>query len=313
VRIVVMGAGAVGGYFGAKLCAAGHPMVFIARGQHLDALRHSGLRVHGTSGELHIENALFTADPVRAGSADLILLCVKSYDTEAALEALQPVVGQETAILSLQNGIDNSDKIAQRFGAERTIAGVVYVGAQVVAPGVIEHSSGGRIIFGAASGGASAAAKKAYAALTAAAIPAQMSVNIETALWRKLLWNAPFCAISCLTRATVRNIVESESLSKLVVDCMEEVRQAAQTRNVDLPAHWIGEVFDFSKTLGDFKPSMLQDQEAGKPLEYEAFNGIVVKLLDAAGKQAPVNRVFYGALEYLDKKNRQEASGYQHG
>jgi 2-dehydropantoate 2-reductase len=309
VRIVVMGAGAVGGYFGAKLGAAGHDVVFIARGQHLAGLRRSGLRVHGPDGELHIENALFTADPVRAGRAELILLCVKSYDTESATEAIQPIVGEATAILSLQNGIDNPDKIARRFGAQRTLAGVVYVGAQVVAPGVIEHSSGGRIIFGPSSGGESEAAKKVHEALAAAAIPAQTNADIKIALWRKLLWNAPFCAISCLTRATVKNIVESDALSKLAEDCMQEVRQAAQTRNVDLPAQLIGEVFEFSKTLGDFKPSMLQDQEAGKPLEYEAFNGVVVKLLDAAGKHAPVNRVFYDALEYLDKKNRQEASG----
>jgi 2-dehydropantoate 2-reductase len=312
VRIAVMGAGAVGGYFGAKLGAAGHNVVFIARGKHLDALRRNGLRVNGPGGELHIENALFTADPARAGSADLVLLCVKSYDTELATEALRPIVGEETAVLSLQNGIDNPDKIAQRFGAQRTVAGVVYVGAQVVAPGVIEHSSGGRIIFGPPSGGQSEGAKKVHEALAAAAIPCEISADIKSALWRKLLWNAPFCAISCLTRAKVKNIVESESLSKLATDCMEEVRQAAQTRNVDLPRHLIGEVFEFSKTLGDFKPSMLQDLEAGKPLEYEAFNGIVVKLLGAAGKDAPVNGVFYGALQYLDKKIRREASGYNH-
>jgi 2-dehydropantoate 2-reductase len=308
VHIVVMGAGAVGGYFGAKLVAGGHDVAFIARGKHLDALCRNGLRVRTPGGELLIQNALFTADPAQAGRADLILFCVKSYDTELAGEALQPVVGAKSLILSLQNGVDNPDKIAQRFGDHRTLAGVVYVGAQVIEPGVIEHSSGGRIILGRRAGGRSDAAQSAAQALAAAAIPCQISADIETALWRKLLWNAPFCAISSLTRATVEDIVESGSLSKLAADCMEEVRQAAQTRHIDLPVQLFSEVFAFSKTLGAFKPSMLQDLEARKPLEYEAFNGIVVKLLEAAGKDAPVNRVFYGALKYLDQKIRQEAS-----
>lgn len=307
MRIVVMGAGAVGGYFGAKLAVAGHDLVFIARGKHLEALRRDGLRVYSPGAVLHIENMLFTGDIAQAGSADLILFCVKSYDTDVATEALRPIVGENTVILSLQNGVDNPDKIARRFGDHRTLAGVVYVGAQVIAPGVIEHSSGGRIIFGPRTGPDSEA-KRVGQALAAAAIPGEISADIQTTLWRKLLWNAPFCAISSLTRAAVNDIVESESLTKLATDCMEEVRQAAKTRNVELPTQLFSEVFEFSKTLGAFKPSMLQDLEAEKPLEYEAFNGVIVKLLGAAGKDAPVNRVFYGALKYLDEKIRRRAS-----
>jgi 2-dehydropantoate 2-reductase len=308
MRIAVMGAGAVGGYFGAKLASASQDVVFIARGKYLEALRCDGLRVNSPGGKLHIRNALFTADAAQAGNTDLILFCVKSYDTEAAVEALHPMVGEQTAILSLQNGVDNVDKIGRRFGAHCTLAGVVYVGAQVISPGVIEHSSGGRIILGSPAGGDSDATRTAAQALAFAAIPFEIAADIQTALWRKLLWNAPFCAISSLTRATVKEIVESKSLTKLAVDCMEEVRQAAKTRDVDLPTQLFSEIFDFSKTLGTFKPSMLQDLESGKPLEYEAFNGIIVKLLEAVGKDAPVNRVFYGALKYLDEKIRREAA-----
>ena len=126
--------------------------------------------------------------------------------------------------------------------------------------------------------------------------------------WRKLLWNAPFCAISCLTRTTVKEIVESDSLTKLALDCMMEVRGAAKTQDIDLAPVLFDETMNFSKTLGDFKASMLQDLEAGKPLEFEAFNGIVVSLLQRAGKQAPTNQVFYGALKYLDKRIRTQKS-----
>jgi 2-dehydropantoate 2-reductase len=119
-----------------------------------------------------------------------------------------------------------------------------------------------------------------------------------------LLWNAPFCAISCLTGATAREIAESASLRKLAIDCMAEVIAAAKTQGFDLAPEWVDETIRFSQGLGDFKPSMLQDLEAEKPLEYEAFNGVVVNLLRQAGREAPINQVFYGALRYLDKKIR---------
>jgi 2-dehydropantoate 2-reductase len=312
MRIVVMGAGAVGGYFGAKLAAAGHAVLFIARGQHLTALCRDGLRVKSPDGDLQINNALFSVDAAQAGGADLILFCVKSYDTEAAAEQLAAIVGAKTVILSLQNGVDNADKLARRFGDRGTLAGVVYVGVKVSAPGVIEHSTGGKIIFGPSGGGDSEATKTVEQTLVAAGIPCEQRAEIQKAQWRKLLWNAPFCAISCLTGATVKDIVESDSLTQLALDCMEEVRRAASARNIDLPVQADSEILDFSRTLGVFKPSMLQDLEAGKPLEYEAFNGVVVKLLREAGKDAPVNRVFYGALKYLDKKIRQERSRSNH-
>jgi 2-dehydropantoate 2-reductase len=128
-------------------------------------------------------------------------------------------------------------------------------------------------------------------------------------MWGKLVWNAPFCAIACLTRATAQEIVESESLKKLAIDCMEEVREAGRCQGVELEPSAIEEALKLSRNLGDFKPSMLQDLEAGKPLEHEAFNGIVVKLLSRAGKEAPINRIFYAALQFFDKKNRVVKTG----
>lgn len=307
MRIAVMGAGAVGGYFGAKLAAAGHQVVFIARRRHLEALRRAGLRVKSPAGDLHVKNALFTSEPAKAGCTDIVLFCVKSYDTESCAQALTPMVGSGTVILSLQNGVDNADKIARRWGDQRTLAGVVYIGAQVSAPGVISHSTGGRIVFGALAGGINDTTKLVEQTLRSASIPCEVSREIRRAQWRKLLWNAPFCAVSCLTRATMREIIGSEALRNLAVDCMAEVIQAARSQGVDLEPTLVDETLEFSRTLGDFKPSMLQDLEAGKPLEFEAFNGVVVKILRAAGKQAPVNQVFYAALEYLDGKCRPRA------
>lgn len=309
MRVAVIGTGAVGGYFGAKLALASHHVTFIARGAHLEAMRRQGLRVETGQGELRVRDAIFAADPGEAGQADLVLLCVKSYDTVTSAEALAPLIGEKTQILSLQNGVDNADKIAARWGKTNTLAGVVYLGSQLVAPGLIKHSSGGKIVFGELDGSVGDRTKTVEQALISAAIPCEISREIRKAQWRKLLWNAPFCAISCLTRATVKEIVDSDSLRKLAADCMAEVRAAARTQGVDLEPALMEETLTFSKTLGDFKSSMLQDLEAGKPLEYDAFNGVVVKLLRQDGGQAPVNQVFYGALEYLDKRIRGRAAG----
>jgi len=309
MHVAVIRTGAVGGYFGAKLALASHRVSFIARGAHLEAMRRHGLTIESFQGDLRIRDALFTAEPSDAAGADLVLFCVKSYDTEAAAQALASLIGEKTQVLSLQNGVDNADKIAAHWGEKHTLAGVVYLGSQLVGPGTIKHSTGGRIVFGEMDGSVGDTTKSIEQALTAAQIPCEISKDIRKAQWRKLLWNAPFCAISCLTRATVNEIIESDSLRKLAVDCMAEVRQAAETQRVGLEPELVDETLNFSKSLGDFKPSMLQDLEARKPLEYEAFNGVVVKLLRQAGKEAPVNQVFYGALEYLDKKNRGEAAG----
>jgi 2-dehydropantoate 2-reductase len=308
VRIAVIGTGAVGGYFGAKLAAASNDVAFIARGSHLTALRREGLSIESPLGNLRIRDALFTEDPTAVGIVDLVLFCVKSYDTESAAQSLAPLVGQKTLILSLQNGVDNADRIAQLRGNDHILAGVVYIGSQLVQPGRIKHSVGGKIVLGQRDGRVDDATQAIERVLASAQIPCEMTREIRDVQWRKLIWNAPFCAISCLTRATVKAIVESDSLTKLALDCMMEVREAAKTQAVDLHPDLFDETLNFSRSLGDFKPSMLQDLEAGKPLEFEAFNGIVVNLLQKAGKAAPTNQVFYSALKYLDKRIRAQKS-----
>lgn len=304
MRIAVMGTGAVGGYFGAKLADAGHEVAFIARGRHLQALCANGLQVTSPNGNLHVKSALFTDDAAKIGAVDLILFCVKSYDTEAAAEQIKPLIAERTRILSLQNGVDNPDRLAGIFNPSKILPAVVYVGAQLIAPGVVAHSNGGRIIFGEIGGATGESTKWLRQTLTDAGIPCEISAAIEQIQWTKLLWNAPFCAISCLARANVKQIVESESLAALALDCMTEVQAAARTHGIELRREQFDEILTFSRGLGDFKPSMLQDLEAGKPLEYEAFNGIVVQTLRRAGAPAPINQAFYATLKFLDQTIR---------
>jgi 2-dehydropantoate 2-reductase len=305
MRIAVMGSGAVGGYFGAKLAAAGHELAFIARGKHLAAMRADGLRVQSPNGDLLIRQAQCTDLPEQIGAVDLVLFCVKSYDTESAAKVIAPLVSERSQILSLQNGIDNPDKLARVYGAPKVLPGVVYIGAQLSAPGVITHSMGGKIIFGQMDGAVGERARELARTLTTAGIPAEASMAIRQAQWSKLLWNAPFCAISCLSRANTKEIVESAALSRLARECMAEVQAAARTQGIELPSSQFDEVMSFSRAMGAFKPSMLQDLEAGKPLEYDAFNGIVVRLLEANSQAGPVNRAFFATLNFLDQRIRE--------
>jgi 2-dehydropantoate 2-reductase len=304
MRIAVMGAGAVGGYFGARLAASGQEVAFIARGEHLKAMRKEGLKVKSIQGDLHIRS-VFTSDAGEVGPVDLVLFCVKSYDTEEATAKLAPLIGEKTIILSLQNGVDNPDKIAALWSKARTLAGVVYIAAEVLAPGTIGHSAGGRIVLGELDGGVGTETKRVEEIFSTAQIPCTVSPEIRKIMWGKLAWNAPFCAIACLTRATAREIVESDSLRKLAIDCIEEVREAGKCQGIELGPSVIEEALKLSQGLGQFKPSMLQDLEAGKPLEYEAFNGVVLNLLSRTGKEAPINQTFYAALQFLDNRLRE--------
>lgn len=310
MKIAVLGSGAVGGYFGAKLAAdSQNQMAFIARGAHLEAMRKHGLMIKRAEGDLVVRKARFTADPDEVGAVDLVLFAVKSYDTEAAARTVAPMIGAETIVLSLQNGIDNPEKIARLYGEQHTLAGVVYVGSAIAGPGVIEYSTGGRIIFGSLDGKRSASVDRVARVLENAAVPHEISGNIQKVQWRKLLWNAAFCAISSLVHATMEEIMASDALCQLSVDCMEEVRAAAATAGIELEPELIQETMNFSRTLGSFKPSMLQDIEAKKPLEYEAFNGIVVQQLNRAGRAAPINSVFESALKFLDGRIRAHRKG----
>ena len=303
-----MGSGAVGGYFGAKLAVAGNEVIFIARGAHLKAMRNTGLRIVSPSGDLHIQAASFAASPAEAASVDLVLFCVKSYDTETAGATLGPLIGAQTKILSLQNGVDNPAKLARLWGAERILAGVAYVGAQLDSPGLIRHSSGGKIIYGPLDGAINAPLNLIERTLSTADIACAVSDHIYKVQWAKLLWNAPFCAISCLARSNTQQIVESKVLTQLSMDCMAEVRAAALLQGIELAPALFDETIAFSRSLGPFKPSMLQDLEAGKRLECDAFNGIVVRLLEQAGQPAPINRVFNSLLQQINETLCEEAA-----
>jgi len=308
MRIAVMGSGAVGGYFGARLAAAGADVTFVARGEHLRAMQHHGLRITSAQGPLEVRST-FVAAPDQAAPVDLVLFSVKSQDTESAARALGPLMGSHTLVLSLQNGVDNADKIARLWGHDRSLAGVAYVVARVAAPGLIEHEGGGQIVLGSLHAASEVNARAAQAILTHAKISSDVRADIRAVLWRKLAWNAPFCALSCLLRMTVGEILASASLESLVRGCAEEVLDAARCHGLELPASTVDEVLSSSGPLGHVRTSMLNDLEAGKPLEHEALNGIVVRTLQQSGRRGPINEILYAALRRIDQDVRAKQAG----
>src|SRR5918996_5386815 len=211
MRIAVVGAGGVGGYFGMRLAQAGRAVAFVARGAHLAAMRARGLALRST---VHGDTRLpvtATDDPAEVGPVDLVLFCVKSTDTESAAVHTEPLVGEETAIVSLQNGVDNEARIESvlgRKGKDRVLGGVAYVAAGLGAPGEVVHTGEGRLAIGGMTGGGSDRARLIGALFANAGVPCQVSSNITWVLWRKLLWNSAFNALTAIGRATVRQLLE---------------------------------------------------------------------------------------------------------
>jgi len=295
-----MGAGAVGGYFGALLHRGGLDVTLIARGRHLEAIKAHGLRIKSTQGDLTVP-AKAVGDPRAVGPVDLILFCVKSYDTESAARQCLPIVQESTAILCLQNGVDNEEKIAMVAGGEKVLGGVAYIGAGVSEPGVVVHTAEGRIVFGEMRGGVSERVRRLEQIFRDAGFPAEVSSNIQAILWGKLCWNAAFNALNTLVGGDVRVLVERPETRTLARQVMEEVRAVANANNVPLSADLAERLLTWTDTAaGAMKTSTRQDLEAGKRLEVEALNGAVVRKGEAAGVPTPFNFALYALLKAID-------------
>jgi 2-dehydropantoate 2-reductase len=301
MKVAVMGAGAVGGYFGGLLAKGGADVTFIARGKHLAALKAKGLSVKSVKGDFSLP-VKATDDLKEVGPVNLVLFCVKSYDTEAAMRQALPMVGKETVVLSLQNGIDNEEKIASIVGKEKILAGVAYIGSSVAEPGVILHEEEGKIAFGELQGGLTDRVLKIKEFFGRCGLPAEASADIRKALWAKLTWNAPFNAINALVGGTVKTIVENPHTLELARLVTVEVVAVASASGIPLVLEEVwARNLKFSQR-SDIKTSMLQDLELGRPLEHEALNGIIVKKGAELGIPTPYNFALYALLSQLQAK-----------
>ena len=302
MKILVMGSGGVGGYFGAKLARAGEAVTFVARGAHLDAIRTRGLRIKSRVEGEFVVTAPATDTPEDSGPADLILFCVKSYDTEVAARALDRAVGPETAILSLQNGVDNEAKIEAILGSGHVLGGVAYVFATIESPGVIFHSLGGRIVLGELDGSESPRAWRIRNTLAKAAIAVEVSSQIQRVLWEKYLFIVAQSGMTALTRCpigVVRSVPETRKVYRLI---LEELAALAKAASIQLAPTAADAIMMATDNLAPTAYSSLHyDLTHGKRLELEALQGYAVRLGERLGIPTPMCSAVYASLKpYLN-------------
>jgi 2-dehydropantoate 2-reductase len=299
MNIVIFGTGGVGGYFGAKLAAAGHRVGFLARGAHLDAMRKNGLRIYSPKGDVHVPKVEASSDPASFGRADIVLFCVKLYDTEEAARLLKPLLGPETAVVSLQNGVDSEERIAAIIGRQHVVGGLAYIFAQIDAPGVIRHNNQiHKIIIGELDGSRSARLSAFVEACTKAGFDAELSTDIDTAVWSKFVFLASLAAVTGLTRQPLGAILADDDMREMLRDAIAEVAAVAAAKGIKLAPDAVEKGMGFAATLPPAsKASLAFDLDRGNRIEIEGLSGTVFRQGRALGVPTPVHRAAYAALK----------------
>jgi 2-dehydropantoate 2-reductase len=298
MRIAVVGAGGVGGYFGAKLARAGESVVMLARGAHLQAIRRDGIRVRSVPEGESVAKVEAVDSFAGQPPVDMALFCVKSFDTRSAAEALRPVVGSSTGVVSLQNGVDNEETLDEVLGGGVALGGAAYVFASIASPGVITHTFAGRIVFGEMDGRASDRATRLRDALAGAAVPVELASDIRRVLWEKYLLISAQAGMTAVTRCpagVLRDTPESWRMYRLIV---EELAALARASGVALAADVVDTVMKQAAAIApDAYSSLHHDLVQGKRLELEALHGHAVRLGERHGVPTPMVLAVYAALK----------------
>ncbi len=300
MRIAIMGAGSIGGYFGGMLARAGNEVTLIARGDNLRAIVSNGLRVVRDDEEFVVPCPA-TDDPAQAGIQDLALLTVKTYHNPQAIPAMAPMVGPETTVLCLQNGIDSYVSAAETLGHDRVMPGAAYIEAGHPEPGVVTQTgSVVRIVFGEADGGASERGARILETLEGAGIPAELSTDIQQTLWSKFLFIATMAGVTSLSRRTMAELMPQPEWRGVIEACMREIEAVGRASRVNLPPDIVESTLDYILSeLEQMHASMHADVMAGRPLELEALNGAVVRAGKPVNVTTPINDVIYAMLKPL--------------
>lgn len=311
MKILIMGSGGVGAYYGGLLARAGHDVTFVARGAHLEAIRNRGLIVRSVHGDFVVAPAQATDDPATVGLVDLVLFCVKTYDTETAAHAIRPTIGPQTLVLSLQNGIDAAERIGAIVGAEHVIGGATWLSSAIAEPGVIRQASQfRRIVLGPLDGQVTPAIMAVYEALRETGITVELSTEMPKVLWTKFVFIASVSGIGCLTRLTMGEYREVPETRRLIEGLMREVKTVAEGHGVMLD----GDVVERSLAFMDgaapgIKPSMQLDVEAGRRFELESMIGAIGRKGREVGVPTPIADMVYAVLLPLWCKAVREHTG----
>jgi 2-dehydropantoate 2-reductase len=306
MKIAVIGTGGVGGYFGARLAEAGNDVWFVARGRHLEEMRRCGLKVKSRLGDIHIKPVQATDVPKEIGPVDLVIIAVKLWDTDAAIESAKPLLGADTAIVSFQNGIEAVDHLVAAFGRQRVLGGVCQIAAMIGGPGIILHTGTmARLTVGELDGQSTPRLEALTVACKAAKIDFIATSDVHKAIWQKFVFLSSFSGITALTRLSKGPIMADADTRALFSAALAETVAVAQARGIRLADDIVDSLMKFCEGLpDDMKSSMLGDLERGGRLEVPWLSGTVAKLGASLGVQTPVHRVIYQALKpFADGRN----------
>jgi 2-dehydropantoate 2-reductase len=300
MRIAAMAAGAVGGYFGARMADAGHDVFFIARGAHLAAIKNSGLKIESVHGDLHLPKPNVTDDPAKVGPVDIVLFAVKLWDTEQAAEAARPLMGPDSRLITFQNGVDSLDRVSAVLGADRTVGGATYIATTIAAPGVVKHSSQfARMVVGRPDKKPDAKLQAFVDAAKAAKLDISLSSDIERELWQKFIFLTAMAGSTASLRSAIGPIRADAELRAFFRALMEEAFAVGKAKGVALDHAYIDErmAFVMDKVEPGMKASMAHDLERGNRLELDWLAGKVRALGRQYGIATPASDTVYTVLK----------------
>ncbi len=299
MKIVVIGAGGIGGYFGAQLAAAGQHVSFVVRGATLAALRSDGLRVDSTDHPVHLPSPNATDDPATLGPADVVMFAVKMQDAAAAATLLPPLVGPETLVVPFQNGIEASALLAQHLPRERVAAGIAYISSFIAAPGVVKHvGAAAQLRVGALRDGQRPVLEAFVRACESAGIDAAVSDDIRLAMWEKFVFLVGVSGITAITRQPIGVVRADPDMRATLEALMEETWKLARSERVDIAETFVAQrMAMIDKLPADMRASMAHDLEVGKPLEAPWLAGAVVRLGRQRRLATPVNATVLAAMK----------------
>ncbi len=299
MKIAVMGAGGVGGYFGARLAQAGEDVTFIARGAHLAAMRANGLRVEGDTTRFTLPRVQATDDPAQVGPVELVLLAIKAYDLERAVRQMQPLIGPRTAVLPLLNGADIAERIGAVLGEGHVLGGVALISARIAEPGVIRQMGPlNKIVFGELSGEVTPRSEAIRDTLQHARIQAELTRQIRSEIWKKFLFITAGGGVCAVTGSLLGAVLADPDTRALYAGCIEEVAAVARALRVPLPESAVADTLRFSDAVPkETRTSMLLSLELGQQLELEILNGTVARMGRELGVPTPINQFITTALK----------------
>ncbi len=304
MKIAIMGTGGVGGYYGGLLARAGHDVTFIARGEHMRAIREKGLEVRSVFGDFRIKPAAVTDDPASVGPVELIVFATKTYQIAEAARAILPMVGSDAVVLPLQNGVDAAERIGEVIGAKHVLGGVTYLSAAIEGPGVIgQYSQFRRIVVGEINGEISERVKSVCQVLKSTGATVEAVGNIVQVLWTKFVFISAISAFGGLTRVTTGEYRDIPETRKALTNALREGVAIASARGVLLEPDLVEKTLEFiDSAQADMKPSMQRDIEAGRRCELESMIGIIVRLGTELNVPVPVMTLAYAVLKPSELK-----------